>query len=178
MKYLLLTFSIIASITLISCSNGADSPRGFSLPEGDAQAGKAVFLKYQCLSCHTLKGVEQEGVHKNAEISVAPQWRRHTPCDRPLDGVGSSHRRRRRHLHVCRVEQARGHGHLGRVGLARGIAAHCQKRLFAHPGITRGQHFSWRTCSCRVTEAKISVANERGRHSWGYFRKVHDIVRI
>ena len=32
--------------------------------------------------------------------------------------------------------------------------------------------------SCRVTEAKISVANERGRHSWGYFRKVHDIVRI
>jgi mono/diheme cytochrome c family protein len=71
MKYLLLTFSIIASITLISCSNGADSPRGFSLPEGDAQAGKAVFLKYQCLSCHTLKGVEQEGVHKNAEISVA-----------------------------------------------------------------------------------------------------------
>lgn len=71
MKYLLLIFSIVASITLISCSKGADSPKGFSLPKGDAQAGEAVFMKYQCLSCHTLEGITQEGIHKNAEISVA-----------------------------------------------------------------------------------------------------------
>jgi len=58
-------------MTLISCSKGADSPKGFSLPKGDAQVGKVVFMKYQCLSCHTLEGIEQEGIQKNAEISVA-----------------------------------------------------------------------------------------------------------
>ena len=71
MKHLLLILSIIVSITLISCSKGADSPKGFSLPKGDAQIGKTVFLKYQCLSCHTLEGITQEGIYKNAEISVA-----------------------------------------------------------------------------------------------------------
>ncbi len=71
MKLLLLILTITASITLLSCSKGADSPRGFSLPKGDAQIGKTVFMKYQCLSCHTIEGVEQEGIHKHAEISVA-----------------------------------------------------------------------------------------------------------
>jgi len=70
MKFLLLILTIIASITLFSCSKGADSPRGFSLPKGDAETGKAVFVKYQCLSCHTLEGVDQEGVPKHDEISV------------------------------------------------------------------------------------------------------------
>ena len=69
MKFILLILTIITTI-LIGCSKGADSPRGFSLPKGDAQIGKAVFMKYQCLSCHTIEGVEQEGIHKNAEITV------------------------------------------------------------------------------------------------------------
>ena len=71
MKHLLLIVSIIATMTLISCSKGVDSPIGFSLPKGDEAIGKTVFMKYQCLSCHTIEGVEQEGIHKNAEISVA-----------------------------------------------------------------------------------------------------------
>jgi hypothetical protein len=70
MKYLLLVLSIIISVTLISCSKGADSPIGFSLPKGETAAGEAVFKKYQCLSCHTIEGVEQDGIHKNAEMSV------------------------------------------------------------------------------------------------------------
>ncbi len=71
MKFLLLMLTILASITMLSCSKGADSPRGFSLPKGDAQIGKTVFMKYRCLSCHTIEGVEQEGIDKHAEISVA-----------------------------------------------------------------------------------------------------------
>lgn len=70
MKYLLLILSIIASTALISCSKEADSPIGFSLPKGDAQIGRTVFMKYQCLSCHTLEGVKQEDVIKNPTISV------------------------------------------------------------------------------------------------------------
>jgi L-cysteine S-thiosulfotransferase len=70
MKFLLLILTTM-TIMLIGCDKGADSPRGFSLPEGDVQLGKAVFMKYQCLACHTLEGVEQEGIDKNTEISVA-----------------------------------------------------------------------------------------------------------
>jgi len=71
MKSLLVILTIVTSITLLSCSKGADSPKGFSLPKGDVEAGKAVFVKYQCLSCHTVEGVEQDDIHKNPEISVA-----------------------------------------------------------------------------------------------------------
>lgn len=70
MKYVLLILSISASITLFSCSKGADSPKGFSLPKGDEKAGKVVFMKYQCLSCHTIEGIDQDGIHKDTEISV------------------------------------------------------------------------------------------------------------
>ena len=70
MKLLLLILTAIVSITLLSCSKGADSPKGFSLPKGNAQEGQAVFMKYQCLSCYSLKGVEQEGIQKHDNISV------------------------------------------------------------------------------------------------------------
>lgn len=70
MKILFLSAMVMVGATLVSCQKGADSPRGFSLPEGDAALGKAVFLKYQCLSCHTLKGVEQAGIVKNDTLSV------------------------------------------------------------------------------------------------------------
>lgn len=46
-------------IILISCDSGPDSPRGFSLPEGDVEIGKLVFTKYECSSCHMLKGFTQ-----------------------------------------------------------------------------------------------------------------------
>ncbi|WP_205626095.1 hypothetical protein [Photobacterium aquae] len=31
----------------------------FTLPPGDAKRGEALFLKYQCLSCHSLEGFER-----------------------------------------------------------------------------------------------------------------------
>jgi hypothetical protein len=70
MKFLLLIIVMITT-TLIACSKGADSPKGFSLPKGNAKVGEAVFMKYECLSCHTLKGVEQDDIIKHANISVA-----------------------------------------------------------------------------------------------------------
>ena len=70
MKYIWFSGLALVFAILASCDLGPDSPRGFSLPEGDVEAGKAVLLKYQCLSCHTLEGVEQEDVVKSSEISV------------------------------------------------------------------------------------------------------------
>lgn len=57
MKY---TLIILCLITFAGCDKGVDSPRGFSLPEGNAEKGKAVFIKYECLACHTLAGVEDD----------------------------------------------------------------------------------------------------------------------
>ncbi len=47
-------------ITLTACDTGPNSPRGFSLPAGDAERGKQVFLYTGCLSCHSIEGVESD----------------------------------------------------------------------------------------------------------------------
>ncbi|WP_088329617.1 c-type cytochrome [Lacimicrobium sp. SS2-24] len=68
MKYLL---GLSATLLLIAaCKQGPESPRGFSLPEGDALAGEAVFIAYQCLACHTLKGYEGADVAQKLEKRV------------------------------------------------------------------------------------------------------------
>ena len=70
MKKVLIGLIILCSVILASCNNGPDSPRGFSLPKGNIEQGKIVFLKYQCLSCHQLAAVEQEGITNNPELSI------------------------------------------------------------------------------------------------------------
>jgi sulfur-oxidizing protein SoxX len=47
----------IGFISLTGCEYGPNSPRGFSLPEGDAVKGQQALIKHQCLACHTLEGV-------------------------------------------------------------------------------------------------------------------------
>lgn len=64
-----LLFMLLA-LGLFACGSGPESPKGFSLPEGDVDKGKITFLKYQCLACHTLKGVEDESVIKEFEQPV------------------------------------------------------------------------------------------------------------
>jgi len=59
MKTILL---LLTTLILIACTEGPESPKGFSLPEGDVEAGKAVFVSYQCLACHTLQGVTDNSV--------------------------------------------------------------------------------------------------------------------
>lgn len=58
---MLVIITVIAG-GLIACNSGPQSPRGFSLPKGDVTKGEAVFMKYQCLSCHTLTGFEGESI--------------------------------------------------------------------------------------------------------------------
>ena len=60
MKNILLMVGLAVIFTLSACDAGVDSPRGFSLPKGDADAGRKLFLEYQCLACHSLKGFESE----------------------------------------------------------------------------------------------------------------------
>lgn len=68
-KYsILLLASVFISLT--ACDAGPDSPRGFSLPEGDLANGQQVFIKHQCLACHALKGVSDETVKLELEQAV------------------------------------------------------------------------------------------------------------
>lgn len=54
----------LSCVLLAGCSDGANSPRGFSLPQGDAANGKQVLLKYQCIDCHQIEGVEVDDDHR------------------------------------------------------------------------------------------------------------------
>ena len=57
-------------LVLPGCDQGPESPRGFSLPKGDAELGKAVFIKYRCLACHSIEGITDDSVSKELTASV------------------------------------------------------------------------------------------------------------
>ena len=70
MRYLLFIVLTVVTAVLSGCNKGPESPRGFSLPDGDAEQGKTVFLQYQCLSCHQLDGVEQSDIINMPGINI------------------------------------------------------------------------------------------------------------
>lgn len=62
---------VICISCLFSCARGPESPYGFSLPEGNSKHGEQVFLTYNCLACHSLKGYESENVKTEITRRVA-----------------------------------------------------------------------------------------------------------
>ncbi len=62
--------AVTTALGLMACNQGPASPRGFSLPLGDEQAGEMAFKKYQCLSCHTLEGFDDKDVESQLERKV------------------------------------------------------------------------------------------------------------
>jgi hypothetical protein len=70
MKYLIFLFYSLIVLAILSCDTGPNSPRGFSLPQGDVTEGKTVFLKYECLSCHVLEGMVQPDIDNTDGIAV------------------------------------------------------------------------------------------------------------
>lgn len=59
-----------AALSLTACDTGPDSPRGFSLPEGNADKGQLVLLKHQCLACHSVEGTVDEAIEPELELRV------------------------------------------------------------------------------------------------------------
>jgi hypothetical protein len=50
---------ITAALSLASgCATSPKSGKGFTLPEGDAQAGKENFISLRCNACHQIDGVD------------------------------------------------------------------------------------------------------------------------
>ena len=50
---------LLAVATLVACTRGPESPRGFSLPEGDYARGQSTFASMGCNNCHSAEGVDQ-----------------------------------------------------------------------------------------------------------------------
>jgi sulfur-oxidizing protein SoxX len=70
MKAQTIAGAIVFLATLTACSGGKQSPLGFSLPEGDANAGKEAFVMLQCNACHSTPDIEQLKGVPPGDISV------------------------------------------------------------------------------------------------------------
>jgi hypothetical protein len=70
MKTLIWFTSIVLLVVMAACSYGPESPKGFSLPEGDVVKGEQVFMKYQCQACHALKGHEDDSLIKEFDTPI------------------------------------------------------------------------------------------------------------
>ena len=70
MNRCLITAVVLCTALMSACDTGKNSPRGFSLPEGNAVSGKATFVKLQCNGCHGTPDVEQLAMAGENEISV------------------------------------------------------------------------------------------------------------
>jgi sulfur-oxidizing protein SoxX len=49
-------------VILTGCSQGVDSPQGFSLPKGDQVAGEQAFKDYNCSACHSIDGIDDTAI--------------------------------------------------------------------------------------------------------------------
>lgn len=65
-----LLLPLVLLLNLLSCRPSPESPKGFSLPQGDAVEGEKVLMRYQCLACHNLEGFDYETVNKELEPPV------------------------------------------------------------------------------------------------------------
>lgn len=52
--------SLLVSIVITGCDQGAHSTRGFRLPEGNIENGEQLFSSYGCIDCHTVSGIEPD----------------------------------------------------------------------------------------------------------------------
>ncbi|MFT5084948.1 MAG: sulfur-oxidizing protein SoxX [Lentisphaeria bacterium] len=63
-QMILIALIFFSFLLFADCYSGPDSSRGFSLPKGDTDRGKMVFLEYECLVCHSIADTENHGINK------------------------------------------------------------------------------------------------------------------
>ncbi|MFK7733614.1 MAG: c-type cytochrome [Pseudomonadales bacterium] len=55
---------------ICGCDKGADSPRGFSLPEGNSDRGRIAFVDNRCSDCHSIEGLQLGEASENRELNI------------------------------------------------------------------------------------------------------------
>lgn len=70
MKQIFLIPLLILILLLAACDTGPNSGRGFSLPEGDADRGRATFIELECNTCHSTADIERIAVSEAPDINI------------------------------------------------------------------------------------------------------------
>ncbi|MFT4941550.1 MAG: sulfur-oxidizing protein SoxX [Paraglaciecola sp.] len=100
-KLILLLSTVFLVIIMLACDSGTNSPRGFSLPEGDAVKGEKVFMNFKCLSCHNLEGFDDDSANREMEPSIrlgGPTTRVKTYADLVTSVINPSHKLARHYM--------------------------------------------------------------------------------
>ncbi len=66
--------SLIVALSMLSgcATTPPKSGKGFTLPEGNAQAGKEHYIRFQCNACHMIDGIDQIAASGDKpELSIA-----------------------------------------------------------------------------------------------------------
>lgn len=66
-NYLGLFLLLCGGVLLTSCN---EQERGFALPEGDIERGKAAFTRLSCTECHTIGDIAYKGGPDNLNIQL------------------------------------------------------------------------------------------------------------
>ncbi|UCD70235.1 MAG: cytochrome C [Betaproteobacteria bacterium] len=62
----------IALSVASGCATPPKSGKGFTLPEGDAEAGKQNYISFRCNACHKIEGIDQIAAEgEEPELSIA-----------------------------------------------------------------------------------------------------------
>jgi hypothetical protein len=67
-------YPLMAAVLALTfgCATAPKSGKGFTLPEGDPQAGKANYVKFYCNACHKISGIDQSPTDgTEPELSIA-----------------------------------------------------------------------------------------------------------
>jgi sulfur-oxidizing protein SoxX len=70
MKEVIVCICLVCVVSLVACVKAIDSSEGFSLPQGDPENGKLVFLNNNCLSCHSIDGVSDVAITREREPAI------------------------------------------------------------------------------------------------------------
>ena len=71
MRATIVVFAVSVLVCVVGCSSGPKSSKGFSLPDGDAERGKAEFVAHRCFDCHSVAGVELPDRPASDQVVVA-----------------------------------------------------------------------------------------------------------
>ena len=65
------TFLLLVMLAVVlGCSPSPKSGQGFTLPEGNRQAGEATFVQLQCNACHSVSGIDQPMEGGGPQMSI------------------------------------------------------------------------------------------------------------
>ena len=70
MKRIFLTPLFLLILLIAACDSGPNTGRGFSLPEGNIDKGRATFVELECNTCHSIGDIERIAESTDPDINI------------------------------------------------------------------------------------------------------------